>query len=109
MLETGEIERFPTVGDYVSYCRKVPTDWRTNGKTKGKGNKRNGNKYLCWAFGEAAEFARRYDPHARRFYNRKLSKTHRMVAHSALAAKLARASYMVMKREEPFDPVKLFA
>lgn len=109
MLETGEIERFPTVGRYVSYCRKVPTDRRSNGKSKGKGNKRNGNKYLCWAFGEAAEFARRYDPHARRFYNQKLMKTHRMVAHSALAAKLARASYIVMKREEPFDPKKLFA
>jgi transposase len=46
MLETGTISRFPTVGDYVSYCRKVPTGWTSNGKSKGKGNKKNGNRYL---------------------------------------------------------------
>jgi transposase len=109
MLETGVISRFPKVGDFVSYCRKVPTERISNGKSKGKGNKKNGNKYLCWSFSEAAEFARRYDPHARAFYNRKLSKKHRMVAHSSLAAKLARAAYVVMKRKEPFDPMKLFA
>ena len=109
MLETGGIERFPEIGDYVSYCRKVPTDRLSNGKSKGKGNKKNGNKYLAWAFSEAAEFARRYDPQAKAFYNRKRSKQHRMVAHSALAAKLARAAYVLMKRNEPFDPVKLFA
>ena len=109
MLETGVISRFHKVGDFVSYCRKVPTDRITNGKSKGKGNKKNGNKYLCWAFSEAAEFARRYDSHARAFYNRKLSKKHRLVAHSSLAAKLARAAYIVMKRKEPFDPMKLFA
>jgi len=109
MLETGVISRFHKVGDFVSYCRKVPTDRITNGKSKGKGNKKNGNKYLCWAFSEAAEFARRYDSHARAFYNRKLSKKHRLVAHTSLAAKLARAAYIVMKRKEPFDPMKLFA
>ena len=109
MLETGAIDRFPQVGDYVSYCRKVPTNRLSNGKSKGKGNKKNGNRYLCWAFSEAAEFARRYDPHARAFYNRKLSKSHRMVAHGSLASKLARAAYIVMKRREPFDPLKLFA
>jgi transposase len=109
MLETGDISRFPKVGDFVSYCRKVPADRISNGKSKGKGNKKNGNKYLCWAFSEAAELARRYDPHARAFYNRKFSKNHKMVAHSALAAKLARAAYIVVKRKEPFDPVKLFA
>ncbi|MGD8389104.1 MAG: transposase [Desulfobacteraceae bacterium] len=109
MMETGVIERFPTIGDYVSYCRKVPTNRISNGKSKGKGNKKNGNKYLCWAFSEAAEFARRSDPYARAFYNRKLSKRHRMVAHSSLAAKLARAAYVVMTRNEPFDAAKLFA
>jgi transposase len=109
MLETGAIKRFPKVGDYVSYCRKVPTKWITNGKKKGKGNKKNGNRYLAWAFAEAAEFARRYDKFARSFYNQKMAKTNVSVAHSALAHKLARASYFVMKDCVPFDPVKLFA
>lgn len=74
MLETGEVERFAKVGNYVSCCRKVKTSWKSNEKTKGKGNKKNGNKYLAWAFSEAAEFSRRYDPQAKAFYNRKMQK-----------------------------------
>lgn len=109
MLETGSIERLPTVGDYVSYCRKVPSTWTSNGKTKGKGNKKNGNKYLAWAFSEAAEFARRYDADARAYYQRKAARTNFMVAHCALAHKLARAAYFVMRDRVPFDPEKLFA
>lgn len=53
MLETGPIERFQKVGNYASYCRKVPTIWTSNDKRKGKGNRKNGNKYLAWAFSEA--------------------------------------------------------
>jgi transposase len=109
MLETGPIKRFAKVGDYVSYCRKVPTKWTSNGKQKGKGNKKNGNRYLAWAFSEAAEFARRYDADARSYFDRKASRTNRMVAHSALAHKLARAAYFVMRDVVPFDPAKLFA
>jgi transposase len=108
MLETGSIDRFPKVGDYVSYCRKVPSGWTTNGKTKGKGNKKNGNKYLAWAFSEAAELARRFDENARAWYNRKAAKTNFMVAHSALASRLARAAYYIMKNGVPFDHRKLF-
>ena len=109
MLETGSIDRFPTVGDFVSYCRKVPSTWTSNGKTKGKGNKKNGNKYLAWAFSEAAELARRYDSDARAYYQRKAARTNFMVARSALAHKLARAAYYVMRDRVPFDPEKLFA
>ena len=109
MLETGSIDRFPKVGDYVSYCRKVPAGWTSNGKTKGKGNKKNGNRYLAWAFSEAAELARRFDENARAWYNRKAAKTNFMVAHSALAHKLARAAYYVMKNGVPLDHRKLFS
>jgi len=109
MLETGPISRFPEVGDYVSYCRKVSSKWTSNEKAKGKGNKKNGNKYLAWAFSEAAELARRYDAQCRNWYNRKKQKTNFMVAHQALAHKLARAAYCIMKQEVPFMPEKLFA
>jgi len=109
MLEAGPIERFSNVGNLASYCRKVPTQWTSNNKKKGKGNKKNGNKYLAWAFSEAAEFARRYDDHARAFYNRKTAKKNFMVAHSALAHKLTRAAYYVMRDQVEFDPQKLFA
>jgi transposase len=108
MLETGPIGRFPTVGDYVSYCRKVPSQWTSNGKKKGSGNSKNGNKYLAWAYSEASEFARRLYPEARAYYQRKMHKTNAAVAHSALAHKLARAAYYVMRDHVPFQPEKLF-
>jgi transposase len=108
MLETGPVERFQNVGNYASYCRLVSSRWTSNEKTKGKGNKKNGNKYLSWAFSEAAEFARRYDEKARAYYNRKLRKTNFMVAHAALAHKLARAAYHIMRDQVEFVPEKIF-
>jgi transposase len=108
MLETGPISRFETVGDYVSYCRKVPSQWMSNGKWKGAGNRKNGNKYLAWAYSEASEFARQLHPEPRAYYNRKMQKTNAACAHSALAHKLARAAYYIMKDHVPFRPEKLF-
>ena len=108
MLETGPISRFAKVGNYGSYCRKVASIWTSGDKVKGRGNRKNGNKYLAWAFSEAAEHARRYHGPSRDFYNRKLSRTNFMVAHNALAHKLARAAYYIMRDNVPFDETKLY-
>jgi transposase len=108
MFETGPIERFAKVGNYVSYCRKVASKWVSNEKTKGKGNTRNGNKYLSWAFSEAAAHARRHHNASQTFYNRKLKKNNVAVAHGALAHKLARAAYYIMRDNVPFDDTKLY-
>jgi transposase len=108
-LETGDISRFAKVGNYSSYCRKVPSRWTSNGKAKGKGNTKNGNKYLASAFSEAAELARRYSPGIQAYYNQKLQRTNRMAAHTAVAHKLARAAYYIMKDKASFDAMKLLA
>ena len=81
----------------------------SNGKRKGSGNTKNGNKYLSWAFVEAANFAIRFEPLIARFYQRKKAKTHRVVAIKAVAHKLARACYYVMRDEVPFDVNRAFA
>jgi len=108
MLEVGDINRFPKVGDYSSYCRCVKSERLSNGKSKGTGNKKNGNKYLSWAYVEAAHFARRYSPKAKKFYQRKMAKTNRIVAIKALSNKICRASYYVMRDQVLFDEHKLF-
>ena len=108
MLETGNIERFQKVGNFTSYCRCVGSEKLSNGKKKGKGNTKNGNKYLSWAFVEAANFAIRFNDQAKRFYQRKMTKRNRVVAIKAVAHKLARASYYVMRDQVPFDSAKLF-
>jgi transposase len=109
MLETGPISRFARVGNYVSYCRKVGSVWMSNDKKKGKGNTKSGNRYLAWAYSEAAELARRYDEGARAYYQRKAQRTNRMVAHQALSHKLARAAYYILRDDVPFMADKLFA
>jgi len=79
------LARFSKVGQYSSYCRKVPSKWTSNNKKKGKGNTKNGNKYLAWAFSEGAEMSRRYNESAKTFFNKKAAKTNRIIAHAALA------------------------
>ncbi len=107
VLETGPISRFQAAGNFASYCRKVPTRWTSNGKSKGSGNKKNGNKYLAWAFSEASELARRFDPQIKCWFDRKVSRTSRMCAHAALGHKLARAAYYIMRDHVPFDNKRL--
>ena len=109
MMETGPIERFAAVGNYESYCRKVPAARFSNEKKKGVSNRKNGNKYLSWAYGEAAEYARRLDSKAKLYYDRKLRRTNAPIAHSALAHKLARAAYYMMRDGVPFMPERAFA
>jgi len=103
MLETGTISRFTRVGNFSSYCRCVESLKESNGKRKGEGNTRNGNKYLAWAFVEAANFALRCCPQARSFYDRKKSRSNRILALKALAHKLARACYHMLQDHKPFD------
>ena len=108
LLETGSIERFESVADYASYARCVDSVRLSNGKKKGEGNVRNGNKYLAWAYIEAANMARRWCPEARRFYDRKRARTNAVVATKALAHKLARACYHMLKTGQPFDMRRCF-
>jgi transposase len=97
-LETGPIGRFASAGDYASYCRTVNSpDIRCRG-----------NKYLAWAYVEAAHFAQRYSPRAQAWFASKTARAGRVVAVKALACKLAKAAFYVMRDEVDFDENKLF-
>jgi transposase len=108
MCEVGDIRRFRKVGNFASYCRCVKSEHLSNGKRKGSGNKRNGNPYLSWAFSEAAHFAVRFEPRAKRFFDKKSRATNKIVANRALANKMARACYYVLRDQVPFEPQKVF-
>ncbi|MEX0605254.1 transposase [Marinobacter sp.] len=92
----------------ASYCRCVNSQRLSNGKTKGQNNTRNGNKYLGWAFVELAHSIIRHNKTAHRFYQRKRAQRNGALATKALAHKMARACYYVMRDEVPFDQTKLF-
>ena len=110
MLETGPIERFASAGNYTSYCRAVKSVKISNEKKKGENNRKCGNKYLAWAYVEAANFAIRYDPKIHMWHQRKLKRCggKPAVAIKALAAKLSKAAYYMLKNKEAFKTEKLF-
>ena len=102
MLEVGEIGRFAKVGNFASYCRCVSSQRLSDGKSKGSGNRKNGNRYLSWAFTEAAHLSRRYNDYFRSYYNRKLAQANTSLATKALSNKLARICYYIIKDQVPF-------
>ena len=107
-MEVGDIERFQSDGDFASYCRMVDAKRLSNGKCKADNNQKCGNKYLAWAFVEAANFARRYDEACRRWYDRKAAKTSSVIATKALGCKLAKAAWHVMKGQTDYDAKRMF-
>jgi transposase len=107
-MEVGEIGRFKTDGDFASYCRLVDAQRLSNGKPKAHNNAKCGNKYLAWAFVEAAHFARRHDERCRRWYDRKAAKTSKIIAIKALACKLAKAAWHLMAQKCNYDPRRMF-
>lgn len=102
MLEVGDISRFPKVGNFASYCRCVTSKRLSDGKIKGHGNRKNGNRYLSWAFVEGSQFARRYSTRFRSYYDRKSAQTNKILATKALSNKLARVCYYIIRDQVPF-------
>jgi transposase len=107
-LETVDPKRFASPGDYASYCRCVDSRRMSNGKKKGENNGKCGNKYLAWAFVEAAQLARRHDDLCRKFHDRKSAQVNKIVATKALACKLAKAAWHMMSENTQYDAGRIF-
>jgi transposase len=107
-MEVGQISRFKGPGNFASYCRAVDSQRTSNEKHKGDNNRKCGNKYLAWAFVEAANFAKRYDPRCRRWFDRKAQRTSTVIATKALACKLAKAAWHLMAKAVAYDEQRVF-
>lgn len=108
-MEVGEISRFKSPGELASYSRMVDSKRLSNKKKKGENNRKCGNRYLAWAFVEAANFAKRYDPDCRRWFDRKAAKTNTILATKALGCKLAKAAWYLMAQGGCYDAKRMFA
>jgi len=108
LLETGPVERFASPGQYASYCRAVPSKRTTNGKSKGQNNRKNGNKFLGWAWVEAAQYAQQHHPRIQSWFQKKQRRTCRNVALKSLAAKLSKATYIMLRDQSDFNEQLLF-
>jgi transposase len=109
LYEIHTIDRFPTVGDFLSYARLVTPKQTSDGKVTGHGGAKIGNVHLKWAFSEAVLWMLRHSEEAKAFLKRKEKKYGKARAMTMLGRKIARAVYQMLKRKEPFDAVKFFA
>ena len=107
-MEVGDIKRFAEAGHFASYCRTVEAKRTSNNKKKAENNSKCGNKYLAWAFVEAANFARRYDEQCRKWSERKAAKRGKVIATKALACKLAKAAWHLMALGTDYDAKRMF-
>ena len=111
LYEIGDIERFPTVKDFLSYCRLVKGTVASAGKIKGLRGAKLGNPYLRWAFGEVAVISKRdhtlIGPLAKRLETKMGG--NKFKANTVVAIKLARAVYFMLKNKTVFDPERLVA
>jgi transposase len=107
-LEVGDIERFASPGNLASYCRTVESKRLSNDKVKGRNNGKCGNKYLAWAFVEAAHGAKRYNDRCAEFFEKKKKQRNTSVATKALACKMAKAAWWIMREGTKYDSKRMF-
>jgi transposase len=108
LYEIHHINRFPTVGNFISYARLVKCTHESGGKRKTGTNNKIGNVHLKWAFSEAACLFLRRNERGKRYYQRLFSRYGKAKALSILAQKLGRTVYTMLKRRSPFDAKRFF-
>ena len=106
LYEIYDINRFPRVQEFASYCRLVKCAKESNGKRSGSLGTKIGNAHLKWAFSEAAVLFLRDNPAGQKFLARLEKKHGKGKALTILAHKLSRAVYYMLKRKVAFDMKK---
>ena len=109
LYEVEDIQRFPTLGQFVSYARLVKCTKESAGKKLGHSGKKIGNAYLKWAFSEAAVLYLKGNPRAQKAIARLASKHGKGKALSSLAHRLGRAVYVMLSKRRPFDEERFMA
>jgi transposase len=103
LYEIHDIQRFPSVQDFISYCRLVKCAKESAGKRYGTAGAKIGNAYLKWAFSEAAVLFLRDNPAGQKYLTRLEKKHGQGKALTLLAQKLGRAVYYMLTRQKAFD------
>jgi len=109
MYEVYDINRFPAVQNFASYCRLVKCSHTSAGKVKGTGGAKIGNVHLKWAFSEAAHLFKNKCKRAKPYAMRLEKKHGKGKATGILAHKIGRTVYYMLKRKQAFDVKRFFA
>ena len=106
IYEIGNIERFESVQKFASYARLVKCKAESAGKTYGTQGNKIGNAHLKWAFSEAAVLYLRGNKKAQNYLLKLQKRMSKAKALSALAHKIGRCVYFMLKNETVFDENK---
>jgi transposase len=109
LYEMHEVSRFARAGDFLSYARLVRCDHESAGKKLGKGGAKIGNVHLKWAFSESATLFLRFSARARKWKQRQAAKRGPGKAMAILAARLGRAVYHMLRKQEAFDEERFWS
>lgn len=106
LAEIGDIRRFPSAKQFVSYCRLAPGSRNSGGRNRHKSGNKDGNKYLRMAFGQAAVSAySQYGP-VKKFYKKVQARSGKKIARAVVAKELAKIVWHVQSKEEPYKGFK---
>jgi len=106
IYEIGNIDRFDSVQNFSSYSRLVKCKAESAGKSYGTQGNKIGNAHLKWAFSEAAVLYLRGNKSAQKYLLKLQKRMSKAKALSALAHKLGRCIYFMLKNETVFDENK---
>lgn len=101
--EIDQIERFKSAKKLVSYAGLAPSTYSSGGKTRHGGITKQGNKWLRWAFIEAAQKAPFTSPYFKQYYERIKERSGWDRSRVATARKIAEAVFGVMKNQKPYQ------
>ena len=105
--EVDYIERFRRCSKFLCYCALVPGLYESSNISRTTCILKQGNKHLKWAFIEAVTPAISHCVLLRALYDRIHRKHGHHAARVAVARKLAKISYHVIKDRKPFDEQRL--
>jgi len=109
LYEIHDVRRFAEVGQFLSYARLVRCVHESAGKKQATGGNKIGNAHLKWAFSEATCLLVRSSERAKKWLARREKKHGKKRALGALAARLGRAVYHLLRKGEAFDEGRFFA
>ena len=102
-LEVGEVERFPSLAQAVSYCGLTSAQHSSAGKEQRGPISKQRNRHLQTILIEAAKLAPRYNPQLAAVHDRELQRGNRNRATLAVARKLVAYLMAVDKSGQPFQ------
>ncbi len=102
-LEIDDIKRFSNPGKLCAYAGLVPSTYASGGKVRHGGLISSCNRWLKWAFVEAAWIAQRTSPYCHEYFERIKRRKGANSAATALARRLCEITWHCLTGNRPYE------